>query len=132
LFLNQSSLVSIIDRPPLGIFRIRIFAICFLIVLMDGFDSLAIGVAAKAMSASLDIPLARFGAVFSAGLFGAMLGAFAFGPLSDSFGRRWLLVGSIVAFSLFTLATPCAPSFTVLLLFRFLTGLGLGARSPIC
>ena len=52
MLLNQSSLVSIIDRQPLGIFRIRIFAFCFLIVLMDGFDSLAIGVAAKAMSAS--------------------------------------------------------------------------------
>lgn len=128
--LYQSSLASVIDRRPLGVFRIRIFVVCFLIILMDGFDTLAIGVAAKAMSASLDIPISQFGAVFSAGLFGAMLGALAFGPLSDSFGRRWLLVGSIVAFSLFSLATPHAPSFSVLLFFRFLAGLGLGGAIP--
>lgn len=125
-----ASIASVIDARPLGGYRLRIFFVCFLIVLMDGFDTQAIGFAAKAMSSSLDIPIALFGQVFSAGLLGAMLGAFLLGPLADRIGRRWLLAGAIVIFALFSLLTPHAPTLPDLLLVRFLAGLGLGGAIP--
>ncbi|MBP0630267.1 MFS transporter [Cupriavidus sp. AcVe19-1a] len=124
------SIASVIDARPLGAYRLRIFIVCFLVVLMDGFDTQAIGFAAKAMSSSLDIPIALFGQVFSAGLLGAMLGAFLLGPLADRFGRRWLLATSILIFSVFSLLTPHAPTLPELLLVRFLAGLGLGGAIP--
>jgi AAHS family 4-hydroxybenzoate transporter-like MFS transporter len=58
---SQTSIASIIDRSPLGFYRIGIVVVCFLIVLMDGFDTQAIGFAATAMSSSLNIPMAAFG-----------------------------------------------------------------------
>jgi AAHS family 4-hydroxybenzoate transporter-like MFS transporter len=67
---------------PLGVYRIRIVALCFLIVLMDGFDTQAIGFVAPEVASSLDIPITSFGPVFSAGLLGAMFGVFVLGPLS--------------------------------------------------
>lgn len=124
---SQTSIASIIDRLPLGAYRIGIVVICFLIVLMDGFDTQAIGFAAPAISSSLHIPITAFGQVFSAGLLGAMLGAFMLGPLADCFGRRWMLAGSVVAFSLLT---PHAPDLFWLLLCRFFAGLGLGGAMP--
>ncbi|BDB27525.1 MFS transporter [Cupriavidus sp. TA19] len=124
------SIASVIDARPLGAYRLRIFIVCFLIVLMDGFDTQAIGFAAKAMSSSLDIPIALFGQVFSAGLLGAMVGAFLLGPLADRFGRRWLLAASIVIFAVFSLLTPHAPTLPELLLVRFVAGLGLGGAIP--
>jgi MFS transporter, AAHS family, 4-hydroxybenzoate transporter len=127
---SQTSIASIIDRLPLGAYRIGIVVICFLIVLMDGFDTQAIGFAAPAISSSLHIPITAFGQVFSAGLLGAMLGAFMLGPLADRFGRRWMLAGSVVAFSLFSLLTPHAPDLFWLLLCRFFAGLGLGGAMP--
>jgi AAHS family 4-hydroxybenzoate transporter-like MFS transporter len=127
---SQTSIASIIDRLPLGTYRIGIVVICFLIALMDGFDTQAIGFAAPAISSSLHIPITAFGQVFSAGLLGAMLGAFILGPLADRFGRRWMLVGSVVAFSLFSLLTPHAPDLFWLLLCRFFAGFGLGGAIP--
>src|ERR1700754_1284691 len=96
---GRITLASVIDRMPLGAYRISIVFICFLIVLMDGFDTQAVGVAATDMASSLAISITAFGPVFSAGLLGAMLGAFVLGPLGDRFGRRWMLVGSVLTFS---------------------------------
>ncbi|WP_095192495.1 MFS transporter [Pseudomonas sp. Irchel 3A7] len=130
MYLPPTNIASVIDARPLGAYRLRIFAVCFLIVLMDGFDTQAIGFAAKAMSSSLDIPIALFGQVFSAGLLGAMIGAFLFGPLADRFGRRRLLASAILIFSVFSLLTPHAHTLPDLLLVRFLAGLGLGGAIP--
>lgn len=33
----------LLDRAPFGAFRWRVFVLCFLIVLLDGFDTAAIG-----------------------------------------------------------------------------------------
>jgi MFS transporter, AAHS family, 4-hydroxybenzoate transporter len=124
------NIASIIDRLPLGRHRIGIVVVCFLIALMDGFDTQAIGFAASAIASSLHIPITALGQVFSAGLLGAMLGAFILGPLADRFGRRWMLAGSVVAFSLFSLLTPHVPDLSWLLLCRFFAGFGLGGAIP--
>jgi MFS transporter, AAHS family, 4-hydroxybenzoate transporter len=127
---SQTSIGSIIDQMPLGAYRIRIIVVCFLTVVMDGFDTQAIGFAATGISSSLAIPITVFGKVFSAGLFGAMLGAFVLGPFGDRFGRRWMLVSSVLMFSLFSLLTPHATDLFWLLLCRFFAGLGLGGAIP--
>jgi AAHS family 4-hydroxybenzoate transporter-like MFS transporter len=126
---TQVAIASIVDRIPLA-YRIRIVGVCFLIVLTDGFDTQAIGFAAPAMSSSLAIPIGAFGQIFSASLFGAMLGALSLGAAADRLGRRWTLVGAVATFSLFSLLTPVAPNFPWLLLCRFLAGLGLGGAIP--
>src|SRR5262249_2956368 len=127
---RQINIIAIIDRLPLGSYRIGIFVVCLFIALMDGFDTQAIGFAAPGISSSLHIPITEFGQVFSAGLLGAMLGAFILGPLADRFGRRRVLAGSVIAFSLFTLLTPHAPDLPWLLLCRFSAGMGLGGAIP--
>jgi phosphoglycerate-specific signal transduction histidine kinase len=49
--------------------------------LLDGFDLLAIGAAAPAMAIPLHIAPNHIGILFSAALFGLMLGAFGLGPV---------------------------------------------------
>jgi MFS transporter, AAHS family, 4-hydroxybenzoate transporter len=58
------------------------------------------------------------------------LGAFGFGILADRVGRKAVLIGATACFGVFTICTALAPSFNVLLLFRFLAGLGLGGAMP--
>ena len=127
---KRTNITSVIDQMPLDAYRGRILVICFLVVLMDGFDTQAIGFVATDVASSLGIPITAFGLVFSAGLLGAMLGAFVLGPLGDRFGRRWMLIGSASTFAAFSLATPHAGDLFSLLHLRFLAGLGLGGAIP--
>jgi MFS transporter, AAHS family, 4-hydroxybenzoate transporter len=68
--------------------------------------------------------------VFSAGLFGLMLGALAFGPIADRVGRKPVLIFCTLFFGLMALLTLTADSVRSLTLLRFVTGLGLGGAMP--
>ena len=68
--------------------------------------------------------------VISAALIGLALGAMVAGPLADRYGRRVMILLSVGFFGLWTLATAMAQNIEQMMLFRFLTGLGLGAAMP--
>ena len=91
---SSVNIAKLIDRRPRGRMQITIIVFCGLVALLDGFDLLAIGVAAPAMAGPLHIPPNQLGSVFSAALFGLMLGAFGLGPIADRYGRRYVLIGA--------------------------------------
>ncbi|TKX22964.1 MFS transporter-like protein 85 [Elsinoe australis] len=62
-------------------------------------------------------------------LVGYVLGPLAFGPLSESYGRKWVMIATFALFTIFTLGCALAPNFTAYIWFRFLVG--VGASSPI-
>ena len=68
--------------------------------------------------------------MFSAGLFGLMIGALLFGPLADRIGRKKIIIFSTLAFGIGALATAFVHDVNSLLAIRFLTGLGLGGAMP--
>lgn len=127
---SSVNIAELIDRRPLGRMQITIIVLCGMVALLDGFDLLAIGVAAPAMAASLHIAPNQLGAVFSAALFGLMLGAFGLGPIADHWGRKCVLISATATFGVFTLCTAAAVTLQQVLLFRFLAGVGLGGAMP--
>src|SRR5258707_3306343 len=62
--------------------------------------------------------------VLSTFLFGFGVGQFVMGPLSDRFGRRPVLLGGMILYSVASLLAIAAPSFEMLLLARALQGIG--------
>ena len=121
---------SFINEQPLSRYQWRIVLLCFLIVFLDGLDTAAMGFIAPALAQDWGIDRASLGPVMSAALIGMVFGALGSGPLADRFGRKGVLVGAVVLFGGFSLASAYATTIDQLLVLRFLTGLGLGAGMP--
>ena len=120
----------LINEQPLSRYQWRVVLLCFLIVFLDGLDTAAMGFIAPALSQDWGIDRSSLGPVMSAALIGMVFGALGSGPLADRFGRKGVLVGAVLVFGGFSLASAYATDVNQLLVLRFLTGLGLGAGMP--
>ena len=121
LFLNESRFSS---------FQWVVFVLCFAIVLLDGFDTAVIGFIAPSLVTEWGVPRPALAPVLSAALFGLAAGALFTGPLADRFGRKLVLIFSVLVFGLASLGSSFSTDLTMLTVFRFVTGLGLGAAMP--
>jgi MFS transporter, AAHS family, 3-hydroxyphenylpropionic acid transporter len=104
--------------------------LCALGAVCEGFDVQAAGVAAAGLRFEFHPGAQALGLFFAAGGAGLLVGALIGGHLSDSIGRKPVLVTSISAFGVFSLVTSAMPSIPLLIAARFLTGLGLGGAMP--
>ncbi|MFP5516222.1 MAG: MFS transporter [Alphaproteobacteria bacterium] len=128
--LDQVNVSDVIDSSSLSRYQMMTIILCGVVVVLDGFDTQTIGFLAPAIADSFGVPIKSFAAVFSAGLFGMMLGALTLGPVADRWGRRWTVIVATLLFGLFSMLTPLATSMEQLVALRFLTGLGLGGAMP--
>ncbi|RZF30817.1 MFS transporter [Paraburkholderia sp. UYCP14C] len=111
-------------------FQAMLLALCGLCLLIDGFDAQAMGYVAPSVIAEWHVAKTALGPVFSASLFGMLLGALGLSVLADRIGRRPVLIGATFFFSLSMLATPFVATIPALITLRFITGLGLGCIMP--
>jgi len=118
------------NEHPLSLFQWLIFATCFVIVLLDGFDTAAIGFITPSLLREWTLTKPALVPVLSAALFGLACGALVSGPLSDRLGRRTMLTGAVLLFGIACLGSSFSASIGQLTPLRFITGVGLGAAMP--
>lgn len=122
---------AIIDEQRISVFQGRIVLMAWLTLFLDGIDNQAIAYVAPALSAAWHLERGALGPVFAAGVVGVALGALIIGPLADRYGRKRVLISTVVYFSAVSLAITQARDLSELLVLRFLIGLGLGAVVPL-
>ena len=111
---NTIDIKKLIDGLPFNRAQLGIMFLCSLVALLDGFDAQAISFVASAMARDLHVNVNTFGPIFGAGTLGMALGALGLPMLCDRWGRRRLIIASVVMFGIFSLATVWVESFTML------------------
>jgi benzoate transport len=95
--------------------------------MLDGMDVLVISYTAPAIAKAWDISPQALGTVFSAGLFGMTIGTLFLAPFADKIGRKSIILISGIIMGVCIYLTSYAASITELLIYRFVSGLGIGS-----
>ena len=108
----------------------RVFALCFLAGLCEGYDLLVAAVTVPKFAPVFHLNPQQLGWVFSASTLGLFVGALLGGRLADRVGRRTVVIGSLFLLGVFSIGMALVSEVNALLTMRFLTGLGLGGALP--
>ena len=121
---------NFLNEHPFSKLQYSVFFFTFLIAFFDGYDTAVIGYIAPSLLQEWGMEKAALAPVLSAALLGLAIGAMTFGPIADRFGRKRVLILSVMIFSLGTVISAFVVNLWQLEVLRFITGLGLGAAMP--
>jgi len=106
--------------------QVAAVVMCILLTALDGFDVLSISFAAPGIAAEWGIDRGALGIVLSMELIGMAVGSVIIGGLADRIGRRPAILGCLTVMALGMYLASTAPDITILSIYRFVTGLGIG------
>lgn len=118
--------------PAIARLSVRVTALCWVLVLLDGLDLFVYGATLPGVLADEGFGLTAVtgGTIGSLTTFGMLLGALGSGIVTDRIGRRKIILTGVVVFSLASAVCAVAPSVEVFGAARFVAGVGLGGLLP--
>ena len=116
----------LVAKSPMSGHQIGAVAVCVGLNMLDGFDILVMSFTAAGVSAEWKLSGAQLGLLFSAGLIGMAVGSLFLAPRADRFGRRTIIMASVLVVSVGMLLSTVARSYLQLAVLRTLTGVGIG------
>lgn len=118
---------GLIDSHQISGLQYAVIGLCILLNVFDGYDVVAIAYTAPTISESWGVSPENLGVIFSASLAGMTLGAVVLGPFTDTVGRRRMIIFALCLDTIGMIATAWAETVAQLVIWRFVTGLGIGA-----
>ncbi len=126
----ETDIPARLDALPVGRFHILVIVALGITWILDGLEVTLAGALSGALtqSSGLGLSNSQIGIAGSSYLCGAVLGAFFFGWLTDRLGRKKLFFITLGVYLTATAATGFSWDFWSFLLFRFITGAGIGGE----
>jgi len=118
--------LEILDKAPMSLLQIMVVGITCVLNGIDGFDVLSISFASNGIADEWGINPAALGIVLSMELVGMTIGSIALGGIADKLGRRYTALGCMAVMAFGMLITTTVTNMSQLLVYRVLTGVGLG------
>ena len=128
---GSNDLIAALDDAPLSRFHRRAVLVSGMGFFTDAYDLFVIGIASGLIVTQWDLSSGELALLNSTMLAAAFLGALVFGRFADLLGRKrvyWMVAAIMV---LGALGSALAPSYVVLVAFRFLLGFGVGGDYPV-
>lgn len=98
---------------------------------LDGLDMMILAFCLPLLISYFNLSFTEAGMLSTVTLIGAVLGGIIFGIAADKYGRVRVFSWTIIIFSVFTGLCALSPNYETFMVFRFLSGLGLGGEFGI-
>jgi putative MFS transporter len=116
---------------PLGRTHVTATAIVGIGAFFDLFDIFLAGVLGTVLTGRFGLSELLLPAVLASSFLGMFFGSIIFGLLADRVGRRTAFLFNLGVYSMFTLAGALSLNAVMLIMARFIAGLGIGAETPL-
>jgi MFS transporter, PHS family, inorganic phosphate transporter len=128
---RSGDLIGALDDAALSRFHLRAVVVSGMGFFTDAYDLFVIGIASSLIKLDWHLDTGRLALLNATMLGAAFLGALVFGRIADLVGRKrvYWLVATVM--SVAAIGSALAPSYWVLIGFRFLLGLGVGGDYPV-
>ena len=126
----QLQLKEVINKSSMTWYQMVVVAICFILNFNDGIDVLVVSFTGSDIESEWGLSKSELGYIFSAGLAGMTAGCLLIAPLGDKIGRRNIFLLSLFLITTGMLLVYFADAYWQLLIFRVITGLGIGGILP--
>jgi len=128
--MTQTDLPNRLDRLPWSPWHTRVAVALGVAWVLDGLEVTLVGSVGGVLERGDTLALSAAQVGWSGSLYiaGAVLGALAFGRMTDRLGRRRLFLITLAIYMAGSLATAFAPGFAFFAACRFVTGLGIGGE----
>lgn len=128
---SRASLAERLDSLPFTRRHLKVLSGSGVGWALDAMDVGLISFIIAALAQQWDLSKAETGWIASVGFIGMAIGATLGGLLADRFGRRQVFAITLLIYGVATGASALVGGLAMLLVLRFLVGLGLGAELPV-
>ena len=129
--IQSGDLIAELDEAALSRFHLRAVLVSGMGFFTDAYDLFVIGIASTLIAKEWNLSSGKLAVLNSTMLAAAFLGALVFGRFADVAGRKrvyWMVAAIMVVGAL---GSALAPSFWILIVFRFVLGFGVGGDYPV-
>jgi benzoate transport len=106
--------------------QLIVVGLCFVVNMIDGMDVLILSYIAPTLQEEWGVAADRLGILFSAGILGMAIGGIVLAPLADLFGRRLVIIASLIVSTIGMILSGFAADIPQLMVLRLLVGVGIG------
>lgn len=128
---NMDILLQRIQHIPVGRFHYQLLILIGLGWLFDAMDTGLIAFIMASLSQEWGLTASQKAMIVSITFVGMALGAIFAGKLADLIGRKKVFIATLLIYSVATGLCAFASDLTMLLIFRFIVGIGLGGQLPV-
>ncbi|XP_041980931.1 synaptic vesicle glycoprotein 2B-like isoform X2 [Aricia agestis] len=120
-----------IELTGYGRFHYLLLAVCGLVSTSEEMDVISMSFILPSAQCDLDLTTQTKGWLNSIIFIGMMFGAYAWGSIADTLGRKRVLIAISVVNALAIVASSFTQNYELFMLFRFINGAALGGSGPV-
>ncbi|MBM7646198.1 putative MFS transporter [Scopulibacillus daqui] len=130
--MSDVSVAARLNNLPLGSIHRKATFIIGAGLFFEFFDLELSGVLSSVIGKEFHITASSLSLLLSSAFFGMFLGAVLLNGMADKIGRKKAFMVNLLIYSVFTFAAAFSPNAAMLVICRFLAGIGIGALPPLC